>query len=86
MTPNAFGLYDTCGNVWEWRQSRYKSYPYRQDDGREDLKDPGNRVLRGAAWNEIAPYCRSAGRLSCDPSAADSSFGFRIVMELSPRP
>ena len=84
--PNPFGLYDMCGNVWEWCRSRYKSYPYRSDDGREDLKAPGNRVLRGAAMNEIAPYCRSAARLSCDPASADRSFGFRIVMVLPQKP
>jgi formylglycine-generating enzyme required for sulfatase activity len=48
--PNAWGLYDMHGNVWEWCQSLYKSYPYRPDDGREDLTSRAARALRPGSW------------------------------------
>ena len=62
-TPNAWGIHDMHGNVWEWCSSKRQPYPYRADDGREDLEDPGSvRVLRGGSWFSLALYCRSSSR------------------------
>jgi iron(II)-dependent oxidoreductase len=41
------GIHDLAGNVAEWTNSLYRPYPYRRDDGREDLDAPGERVTRG---------------------------------------
>ena len=77
--PNAFGLYDMSGNVWEWCQSLYKDYPYRADDGREDLRGSGCRVLRGGSWYYGDNGIRSAHRGSYSPTSADYLRGFRVV-------
>ena len=78
---NAFGLFDMHGNVWEWCQSLYKPYPYREDDGREDLRGDGARVLRGGSWSYWPGYCRSAARVELGPPTSRSfNLGFRVVV------
>jgi formylglycine-generating enzyme required for sulfatase activity len=76
--PNDFGLYDMNGNVWEWCQSKYKPYPYRADDGREDLQTTDVRVMRGGSWRSPQKGCRSAYRRRVPPD--DRTIGFRIVL------
>ena len=47
-----YGALDMAGNVFEWTSSIYKPYPYRMDDGREDMNDMSSeRVLRGGSWD-----------------------------------
>ena len=84
--PNAWGLYDMHGNVWEWCQSLYKPYPYRADDGRENLDAPGPRVLRGGGWFQVPGGARSAFRAWGKPSAAQMYHGFRVVLIPWPAP
>jgi formylglycine-generating enzyme required for sulfatase activity len=76
--PNAFGLYDMNGNVWEWCQSKYKPYPYRAEDGREDLQPTDVRVMRGGSWRSPQNGCRSAYRRRVPPD--DRTIGFRIIL------
>ena len=80
--PNAWGIHDMHGNVWEWCSSIYKEYPYRASDGREDLSDTGSRrVVRGGGWNlGIARRCRSATRVSNSPTRCVDGNGFRVVV------
>ncbi|MBN1867911.1 formylglycine-generating enzyme family protein [Candidatus Sumerlaeota bacterium] len=77
-TPNAWGLYDMHGNVWEWCLSLYKPYPYK-DDGRNDLSADGPRVVRGGCWLIDADNCRSACRYYVNPDYRADAFGFRLV-------
>ena len=78
---NKWGIYDMHGNVWEWCSSKYQPYPYKADDGREDLNDPGSsRVLRGGSWNSTVSICRAACRGDCGPSACPGRKGLRFCV------
>ena len=79
--PNAWGLYDMHGNVWEWCLDWYQS-----DLGSDPATDPkGNtagywRVLRGGGWNFCASDCRSADRGEIPPGEVYDSGGFRVFL------
>jgi len=81
--PNAWGLYDTHGNVWEWCRDWYTN-----NLGTVAVTDPvgavsgSYRVRRGGSWVNPASYCRSASRSSDTPSSRNNFFGFRLVRTL----
>ncbi|MCD6395665.1 MAG: SUMF1/EgtB/PvdO family nonheme iron enzyme [Planctomycetes bacterium] len=80
--PNAWGLHDMHGNVWEWTQTAYKAYPYSEFDGRNN--DPGGeKVVRGGSWHERPKLCRSSVRLSYPAWQEVYNVGFRVVMRVS---
>ncbi len=79
FAPNGYGLFDMAGNVWEWVNSLYNSYPYRADDGREDSQTSGTRVLRGGSWNNNPFNLRTAYRSYYEPVNADNDVGFRCA-------
>ncbi len=84
--PNAFGLHDLHGNVWEWVQDCYKdSYRGAPTDGSAvTTGNCGRRVLRGGSWSLIPRYLRSASRGRVNPVGRLNRLGFRVVRMLTP--
>ena len=79
--PNAWGLHDMHGNVWEWTRSAYKPYPYSEYEQRYDTNDNGEKVARGGSWYDRPKRCRSASRLNYPAWQKVYNVGFRIVLE-----
>ena len=79
--PNAWGLYDVHGNVYEWCLDWHAS----SLTGGVDPKGAAvgsSRVLRGGSWDSAASYCRSAFRFDYAPSDRYIKYGFRLVRTL----
>ncbi len=88
--PNAFGLCDMHGNVWEWCEDDWHdSYTDAPTDGRAWVNNNDNRsqeevskLLRGGSWSIIAWYCRSAYRNRYGARLQNNNNGFRVVCVL----
>lgn len=82
--PNAFGLYDVHGNVWEWVQDCWSpSYQDAPGDGGAWMHgDCLSRVLRGGSWALDHDYMRSSRRNRYDRDVRYYLNGFRVVREL----
>lgn len=79
--PNAWGLYDMGGNLWEWCSDWHE--PYREDD----LTDPNGppkgekKVIRSGSYGNSSWDCRSAERGCVTPDTQGGSIGLRVVLE-----
>ena len=81
--PNAFGLYDMHGNVWEWTADcwnrNYNGTPV--DGGAWTSGACGRRVLRGGAWYFDPQFLRSAVRYDRLQAFRNNGFGFRLARD-----
>jgi formylglycine-generating enzyme required for sulfatase activity len=83
LEPNAWGLYDMHGNVWEWCSDMHGEYPKGAVSDQTGPKEGSDRVDRGGSWDDEAANCRSAGRDWIDPSSRGNGLGFRLALSSS---
>ena len=82
--PNAWGLYDMHGNVYEWCLDWFGDYPTEAVTDPKGSVTGSHRVVRGGAWNAFASGCRSAYRDHNRPDSNVSNYGFRVALVYNP--
>ncbi len=86
LKPNAWGMYDMLGNVWEWcwdwyDRGYYKKSPLENPQG---PSEGGIRVIRGGGWGDSPDYCRASFRSHAPPGLRLGLLGFRLARSFTP--
>jgi len=77
--PNAWGLYDMHGNVWEWCWDWYGDYTSGAQTDPRGAASGSRRVARGGSWSDNGQYLRSAYRYHSNPYYRNYDIGFRLL-------
>jgi formylglycine-generating enzyme required for sulfatase activity len=86
ILPNAWGLYDMLGNVWEWCHDGLRTYT--ADAAVDPMGPTGagiDRVFRGGGWSAPVLLVRAAYRIELHPGFHDDSLGFRCACSVRQR-
>ncbi len=79
--PNAWGLYDMQGNVWQWCADDYTTGHYEKTPkGLQYILDANKGVWRGGSWSSSPRYLRAASRLAYSPDNHIGNYGFRVCL------
>jgi formylglycine-generating enzyme required for sulfatase activity len=79
--PNAWGLSDMHGNLWEWCSDWFGEYDARNGVDPQGAASGSHRVIRGGSWAGYARDCRSAFRGRETPGYRGYNLGFRVSMD-----
>ena len=78
--PNAWGLYDTHGNVWEWCLDWFEPYPAKAVTDPAGPSTSKYKVFKGGGWNQDVDYARASSRFMMSASNGIHFVGFRLLL------
>lgn len=84
LPPNAWGLYEMHGNVWQWCNDRFGGFSGSAERDPSGPSSGPDRVLRGGGWRSSARDCRCASRSRAMPGYRGTALGFRIAAQATP--